>query len=179
MQASLSWGQKADWDFYLKTPNAEISYAELSADGFTLNHDAYPNCRDEPADPEIITGQGGYGTYRLYSKLFTANCGSPPTTFDAAVTVGDMPLTINGTRYEAGETFAPQDGVEFTVEPAMKLESRDRMMHGVFRPPDSWTGVALQIRNKTTEQDLGTYNDLWDEPTDVYIYEERRRHLHR
>ncbi|MDQ3623985.1 MAG: hypothetical protein M3463_16120 [Verrucomicrobiota bacterium] len=126
LTASLTWEGVADWDLHLRTPNdGHIFYGEPEGHGFTLNHDAYPysgededgnpTCADSPAPPETITGQGGYGTYRLYSDLYSDCGGSPPITFEATVTVGEMPVVINGTTYNPGETFTPEDGVEFTV----------------------------------------------------------------
>ena len=112
--SSLYWGVVADWDLHLQTPNAHIYYQNRTADGFTLDRDAYPNCSPAPPAPERITGNGQCGTYRLYSNLYSTCGGSPPITFIASVTVLEQ-ITINGVGYNPGQTFNPQDGVPFTV----------------------------------------------------------------
>ncbi len=114
LESSLDWTPSADWDFHLQTPRAHIYYRNLSADGFTLNHDANAGCDEEENPPELITGTGGFGTYNLYSHLYSECGGSPPVTFEATVTVNED-LMINGVAHMAGQTFSPQDGVPFTV----------------------------------------------------------------
>jgi hypothetical protein len=114
LASSLNWSPGADWDFHLYTPNAHIYYANPSADGFILNQDANPACNPYPIPPEQITGMGQCGTYTLLSNLYSLCGGSPPVTFSASVTALKV-ITINGTSYNIGQTFHPQDGVSFTV----------------------------------------------------------------
>jgi RHS repeat-associated protein len=114
LNSSLYWAVVADWDFHLQTPNAYIYYGNRSADGFTLDRDANPACAATPLPPEHITGMGQCGTYTLYSNLYSTCGGSPPITFSATVTALKT-ISINGTAYNPGQTFQPQDGIAFTV----------------------------------------------------------------
>src|SRR6266446_6071307 len=115
LTSSLYWAVVADWDFHLQTPNAHIYYGNPTADGFTLDRDAYPGCSPDPVPPEQITGMGQCGTYTLYSNLYSDCGGSPPITFTATVTALKQ-ITINGVAYNPGQTFHPQDGVPFAVD---------------------------------------------------------------
>ena len=115
LTSSLYWAVVADWDFHLQTPNAHIYYGNPTADGFTLDRDAYPACSPDPVPPEQITGMGQCGTYTLYSNLYSDCGGSPPITFTATVTALKQ-ITINGVAYNPGQTFHPQDGVPFAVD---------------------------------------------------------------
>jgi hypothetical protein len=54
----------------------------------------------------------------------------------------------------------------------VEVVSIDRVLRGGFEIPEGWTNVALSFKNKTTGQNLGTYENL--EPgaqTDVKIYD--------
>src|SRR6266478_4197613 len=115
LTSSLYWAVVADWDFHLQTPNAHIYYGNPTADGLTLDRDAYPGCSPDPVPPEQITGMGQCGTYTLYSNLYSDCGGSPPITFTATVTALKQ-ITINGVAYNPGQTFHPQDGVPFAVD---------------------------------------------------------------
>jgi hypothetical protein len=42
----------------------------------------------------------------------------------------------------------------------MPLQSKDRMVEGSIKLPDSWTGTSLHFINETTGQDLGTYANI-------------------
>nr|MDQ3625086.1 hypothetical protein [Verrucomicrobiota bacterium] len=138
MRASLNWGSVADVDLYLDTPTARIWYGNLEADGFTLNQDAYPACDEEPSPPEIITGWGGFGTYVVYSDLFS-DCdegGWPPLTFEAMVIASSpQQITINGVEYGPEEIFYPDDGVPFTVLFPAKFAAREGRINDGFDPP--------------------------------------------
>ncbi len=57
LHATLSWGQKADWDFHLLTPTEEIWWFQLEADGFSLLYDAYPGCEEEQQTRKPLTGK--------------------------------------------------------------------------------------------------------------------------
>jgi hypothetical protein len=113
--SSLNWSGVADWDFHLQTPTAHIYYGNRSADGFTLDRDAYPACASGPAAPEQITGMGQCGTYTLYSNLFSMCGGSPSITFSATVTALKQ-ITINGVAYDPGQVFHPQNNVAFAID---------------------------------------------------------------
>lgn len=136
LHASLNWGRVADVDLHLYTPTAHISWENLSADGFTLNHDAHRRCEESPGPPEIITGNGRFGTYVISSDLF-GDCddmGQPPLTFEATVTVGEEAIMINGARYEPGQTFTPQDGLPFIVgRPPFEIVRETEPDSGIFK----------------------------------------------
>jgi RHS repeat-associated protein len=120
LTASLWWGAVADWDLHLQTPSAHIYYGNTSDDGFTLDRDAHPVCAQTPVPPETITGTGGLGGYTLYSNLYSTCGGAPPIAFTATLTASE-PIVIDGTIYNRGETFYPQDGVSFIVSTTAEL----------------------------------------------------------
>lgn len=130
LTASLNWGAVADWDFHLQTPNAHVFFGNRSADGFTLDHDANPVCSPSGPPPEVITGNGQCGTYKLFSNLFSTCGGSPPITFSATITAL-KPIVINGTVLRINQTFHPLDGVPFKVDP-VSFEIAGR----ILTPPD-------------------------------------------
>jgi hypothetical protein len=47
----------------------------------------------------------------------------------------------------------------------MQLESKDRMVKGSIKLPDSWTGISLHFINNTTGQDLGTFANVVENMT--------------
>jgi hypothetical protein len=47
----------------------------------------------------------------------------------------------------------------------MQLTSKDRMITGSIKLPDSWTGISLHFINNTTGQDLGTYANVVENMT--------------
>lgn len=153
MVASLNWGAVADWDLHLQTPSAHVYYANRSADGFTLDRDAHPACSPNPFPPEGITGTGHCGTYRLYSNLYSTCGGSPPITFTATVTVLRQ-ITINGVAYNPGQTFHPQDGVDFIVAAngaaAIEVTVDNAPTDSIYRIGPEPSMPQIQARAKVT-----------------------------
>jgi RHS repeat-associated protein len=138
LTASLFWSGVMDWDLYLQTPYTLIYWGNFSGDGFSLDRDAYSLCDTSTLPPETITGTGGFGQYVLYSYYYNVCDGPFPNQLSATVTAAE-PIMIDGTIYNAGDTFCPQDGVPFTVLPVPNPSDGnikpDDLMRGGDRHP--------------------------------------------
>jgi hypothetical protein len=140
----------------------------------------------EPRNPLPITEGGDYIPPDVtLDMLFKLGERSIQTAYIEMVNgSGLTPIHIEWSGYHGGtyEEIYFRDTVLVSLIP-FEVESKDRVLHGSVEIPEGWTNFSLAFKNKSTGQDLGTFEKLepgatgstvkiYDSPEDFFSDEE-------